>query len=716
MPDFSPSGVLDLPQATADSLSRGDPRVVNWLREWVQEGDLINRQDPSYDLIGKAQDYITGNQRSPETCKLPYLPQVTINETRKAMQAHVSAITDLKPVAGWRANPEYQVQANMLNQYLLAEWVTTMMDLDLGDCVKYSLAGGTGDLVVDWDPHAPQGGAHQLTARDPRDTLPLRPSFGRSNQLWEGVCFREEHTVNVLRGMYPTKSHLFKASTDTLLGQVMGRFRTGMSRLLSPSDPLDSIAWPGTAGTLKKARAGSIVVYRAYFKDRTRNLTGKPIPMGTPGTNWAYIAQPNQPLYPRGRLLVSTEDTIIYDGPNTYWHGMFPFCRLKLWSVPWQFLGIPLFNDLLPLQDAINDTVQDVRLAMRQWTNPDITYNPTAVSEATMKLMDPRRPGKRVKVMPGFGDPWKKEEGPAPQIIQLGIEMWEKLTQKFADLSGTANLSALLQLRQMPSADTIQKYYEALTPEIRNEARQVELFLRDFSEMVKSNYFQFLSTQKRIQVLGTGGQMLNEFDWDPDQFVPSLHPGEPGYTPELDATTTSRDQRAQWVTKQFTFIVAPNSVLALDAQERKMMRVQLARMGYYDFWSLHETLETPNVGAPPAIPLPPISPPPPNVLPLMLQQVQQTPGALQAMATGMMAMPQYTDPASGRTFTITQTGQVMELRVPVTVTERLQAQSMLGIGQTENPAGRKASGQAPPQQEVKNDQPGGRSTITESKK
>jgi hypothetical protein len=716
MPDFSPSGVLDLPQATADSLSRGDPRVVNWLREWVQEGDLINRQDPSYDLIGKAQDYITGNQRSPETCKLPYLPQVTINETRKAMQAHVSAITDLKPVAGWRANPEYQVQANMLNQYLLAEWVTTMMDLDLGDCVKYSLAGGTGDLVVDWDPHAPQGGAHQLTARDPRDTLPLRPSFGRSNQLWEGVCFREEHTVNVLRGMYPTKSHLFKASTDTLLGQVMGRFRTGMSRLLSPSDPLDSIAWPGTAGTLKKARAGSIVVYRAYFKDRTRNLTGKPIPMGTPGTNWAYIAQPNQPLYPRGRLLVSTEDTIIYDGPNTYWHGMFPFCRLKLWSVPWQFLGIPLFNDLLPLQDAINDTVQDVRLAMRQWTNPDITYNRTAVSEATMKLMDPRRPGKRVKVMPGFGDPWKKEEGPAPQIIQLGIEMWEKLTQKFADLSGTANLSALLQLRQMPSADTIQKYYEALTPEIRNEARQVELFLRDFSEMVKSNYFQFLSTQKRIQVLGTGGQMLNEFDWDPDQFVPSLHPGEPGYTPELDATTTSRDQRAQWVTKQFTFIVAPNSVLALDAQERKMMRVQLARMGYYDFWSLHETLETPNVGAPPAIPLPPISPPPPNVLPLMLQQVQQTPGALQAMATGMMAMPQYTDPASGRTFTITQTGQVMELRVPVTVTERLQAQSMLGIGQTENPAGRKASGQAPPQQEVKNDQPGGRSTITESKK
>ena len=717
MADYSRSTVPDLPRTSAEQLQHGDPRVLGWLREWVQEGDLINRQDPSYDLIGKAQDYIVGNQLSADQCKLKYLPQVVINETRKAMQAHVAAITDLKPVAGWKTNPEYQVQANMLNQYLLAEWMTTMMDLDLGDCVKYSLAGGTGDLVIDWDPHAPLGGAHQLTARDPRDTLPLRPSFGRSNQLWEGVCFREEHTVNVLRGMYPTKAHLFKASPDTLLGQVMGRFRTGLSRLISPADPLDSIAWPGSAATARRARAGSIVLYRAYFKDRTRNLTDKPIPMGTPGANWAYMVQPQQPLYPRGRLLVATEDTVIYDGPNTYWHGMFPFCRLKLWSVPWQFLGVPLFNDLLPLQDAINDTMHDVRLAMRQWTNPDITYNRTAVSEATMKLMDPRRPGKRVKVMPGFGDPWKKEDGPNPSIIQMGIEMWEKLTQKFADLSGTANLQALLQLRQMPSADTIQKYYEALTPEIRSEARQVELFLRDFSEMVKINYFQFLTQSKRVQILGQGGQMLNDFDFDPQMFVPALSPNDPGYTPELDGQTTTRDQRAQYFHKQFVFVVQPNSVLAMDATERKMMRVQLARMGYYDFWSLHETLETPNVGAPPALPLPPLTPPPADVLQQMLLQVQNTPGAMGAMSVGAMGLPQYTDPATQRTFTMdVASGQILEVRVPVTVTERLQAQSSLGIGQTVNPAGRKASGQAPPSTETKNDEPGGRQTITESEK
>lgn len=707
---FSPSGVLDLPVASADSLQYGDPRVLSWLKEWIQEGDLINRADPSYDSIERAQQYIVGEQRSADQRKLKYLPQIVINESRKAMQAHVSALTDFKPVVGWKANPEFLVQANLLNQYAVSEWITGMLDLDLGDCVKYSLSAGTGDLVVDWDPHAPLGGAHQLTARDPRDTLPLRPSLARSPQSWEGVCFREEHTVNVLRGMYPTKAALFTSSSDTALGKVMGRFRTGLSRLLSPADPLDSISG-GSAATARRARRGAVVLYRAYFHDRTRNLTDRTFTLGTPGSNWATVIKPNEPLYPRGRLLVATDDAIIYDGPNTYWHGMFPFARLKLWSVPWQFLGIPLFNDLLPVQDAINETAHDVRLGIKQWVDPDVTYNRNAVSEATMRLMDPRQPGKRVKTMPGFGEPWRKEDGPNPQVLAMCLDLWDKLTLKFEGLSGTANLQALLQLRQLPSADTISKYYEALTPEIRQEARMVEAFLRDFAEMIKVNYFQFLSTAKRVQILGSGGVTLNDFDFDPESMVPALAPGQPGYTPELDASLTTRDERARYFHKSLVFVVAPNSVLSINAQERKMLNLQLSRQGYLDFWTLHETLETPNVGAPPAIPLPPLGPPPPTVLMGLLAQLQQ-PGVIQGMSSGVMAPPQFTDPATNRTFVLDPaSGQLLELRVPTTITERLQAQAMLGIGQTASPAGRKASGQEPPKSETKSD---GRQTITES--
>jgi hypothetical protein len=57
------------------------------------------------------------------------------------------------------------------------------------------------------------------------------------------------------------------------------------------------------------------------------------------------------------------------------------------------------------------------------------------------------------------------------------------------------------------------------------------------------------------------------------------------------------------------------------------------------------------------------------------------------------------------------TGQLLEIRIPLTVTERLMAQSAIGIGMTENPAGRKASGQSSPKVEEKSD---GRTTVTES--
>jgi len=724
MAEFSTSGLLDLPATSAESLQHGDPRVLGWLKESIQEGDFTNRSDPSYEVISRAQAYVVGEQLSLEQRRLKYLPQIIVNESRKAMQAHVSALTDLKPLFGWRTNPLYQVQADLLNQYAVAEWVTMMYDLDLGDVIKYSLAAGTGDLVIDWDPHVPLGGANQFSARDPRDTLPIRPSLTRSPQFWEGVILREEHSVNVLKGMYPTRSYLFKPASDTSLGRVMGRFRSITARLLTPADPLDSLSQHGAHTRIM--RPGRIVLYRTYLKDRTRNLTDKPIALGTPGTNWAYVVQPNQPLYPRGRLIVSTDDAIVYDGPNPSWHGLFPICRLKLWSVPWQLLGIPLFNDLLPVQDAINETMHDIRLGIRQWVDPDIVYNRNAVSETTMRLLDPRRPGKRIKVQPGYGEPYAKQDGPNAQVLSMAIDLWEKLTTKFTDLSGTANLAALLQLRQLPSADTIQKYYEALTPEIRSEARQVEAFLRDMAEMVKVNYFQFLSTTKRVQILGPAGVTLDDFDYDPGKLVPAKLPGEEGYTPELDANNTTADQRAQFFHKQFIFVVAPNSVLAMNAQENKMTRLQLYRMGAYDFWSLHETLETPNVGAPPAIPLPPLKPPGPEILMGMMQQALQAAQASTMMGgpeggggmQGMqppMAPPQYTDPNTGQTFTMDpESGQIMEIRVPTTVTERLMAQNTVGIGVAVNPAGRKASGQESPQIEEKDG--GSRTTVTESSK
>src|SRR3990172_6460985 len=137
MPEFSIAGIRDLPRTTADTLAKGDPRVLGWLPEAIEAGDRINPADPSYDVIERSQLYLVGEQLSPERQRLKYLPQVVINETRKAVQAHVSALTDLKPVFGWRpTNPDlFQRQADLLNRLAIADWVMTMADIELGECV-----------------------------------------------------------------------------------------------------------------------------------------------------------------------------------------------------------------------------------------------------------------------------------------------------------------------------------------------------------------------------------------------------------------------------------------------------------------------------------------------------------------------------------------------------------------------------------------------------
>jgi hypothetical protein len=122
----------------------------------------------------------------------------------------------------------------------------------------------------------------------------------------------------------------------------------------------------------------------------------------------------------------------------------------------------------------------------------------------------------------------------------------------------------------------------------------------------------------------------------------------------------------------------------MHAQDRKMLHLQLARMGYMDFWTLMEMLEVPNIGDPPPTPLP------------ALEEPFQEPGV---------------NPETG----MPQMVPRMEVRQPNTITEKLIAQNQLGIGMTENPAGRKASGQSVPSMQSKTDAMGAqRTTISES--
>jgi hypothetical protein len=188
--------------------------------------------------------------------------------------------------------------------------------------------------------------------------------------------------------------------------------------------------------------------------------------------------------------------------------------------------------------------------------------------------------------------------------------------------------------------------------------------------MQKSNIFQFYDTKKRMAVLGDAGLTLADFDYDPGNLIPAMQPVDPGYHPELDANRDQKD-RAQFFLNLFTFYVTPNSLLALNAKSEQLKYVQLARAGLCDRWTLWEKLEIPNGGSPPMM-----------LLPADEQGEAADPEIMAAVAAGLVPNMSI-DP---------NTHQLLTLRVPTTITERLQAEMQLfGGGMTVGPAGSSAS-------------------------
>ena len=706
MANFSDSGFYQFPVMQDDALNGRDPRynskLMGWLDEAIAEGDGFIQQDPNYHKMAEGMAYVSGDHKlgvqgiTPGT--LGDIERFTLNLCRRAAQAHVSALTDLKPTFGWRSlNPKYAPTADLLNKLTIAWYLNNMADVAFADVMKIAWACGTADMMIEWDTRKQD---HLIIAKDPRDTLPIRPSRYGSVQSWEGVIFREVHSVNVLRDQYPHLAHHIVPTADGLLASIRGLFQRIAPPMQTPADTLSGLSGvPRGAGPV---RSGDTLYYRTYLTDRSRNLKSVPVVVGDPTKPWAYTVEPGELLYPNKRLIIRTDRALLYDGGAPYLHGLYPFVRFMPWHLPWFFLGQSALADLTPVNDAINRLGRGVLLGMEQWLNRSTVIDTNAVGETAARVYNARRPGQNIKLRGQVIDvdkAFKPVEGPQPQILAMAAQFLTELTGRFESLAGTGNLEALQQLKQLPAENTIEKFYQAMTPELRLEGRMFEAFLRDASQQILYNTLQFQTSAKRVHLLGDAGQTLEDFDLEPGTLLPAMQPTtldpmtgmqvpNPDYDPAFDQTKP-RAQRAKAMAQLMAFVVAPNSVLAFNAQEEKMMDFQLARMGYLDIWTLMERLERPNMGAPPPIPLAPLKEPTP-------QELQE--GLLTGRFIPNPQMP----------------GSFLEMRSPVTITERLMAQQMLGIGMTQNPAGRKASGGDSPKVEDKDG--GSRTTVTESEK
>lgn len=582
------------------------PRAtLAWLHQALAVGEGILKQEPTYNDIARNIEYVMGKQLSQRPNGFS---SIVDNRTKKAVLETVSALTDIHPLFGFEtSNDAFQDQVVILSKLTKAWWINSFADLRLADVIRYGMAAGTGYVEVNWDKTLMGGmGDLILTPVDPRDVIPVNPRFDFSVQSWDGVIIRSLETVETLTARYGiAAAGLVPDNGGNRLSRLWG---AAAVKVETPSNIFESVG--NSKGHNMPARVSSKVFYKCYLKDSRLWDGGQPLIMGDPNTSWSYIVYPlgstmpngeiageaDARVYPRGRLIACTTDRVLYDGPNPYWHGMFPIAKLSLDPWPWSILGGALVTDLRPMQDAVNECLNGVWDYVKKVLTPAVVADKRAVPASVWNRLNTRQAGIKLQQNPtaGKGIEFIKND-PLPGDV---MEFFQYMIAEMDNLSGVANLQALMQLNQAPAADSIEKMQEALSPVLRLKSRLLEVFLREIGDMIKSGFFQFYTLPRRVNILGEVGVSMHEFDFEPGSLVPSLHEEDPGYSAGLDSRLPTA-KRAQEHQKSFTFQIAQGSLLQLSQLSRKLTYLQLFKLNIMDPFSLAEAFEIPNFGTPP---------------------------------------------------------------------------------------------------------------------
>ncbi len=577
-----------------------EKRVTSWVNEAVSEGEAFLRAQPNFAQI---DDIIRGIMSHDDRGALmpAALSKTRSNRFGKIALDLRSGLTDTKIFWEYTTNNHRHDQsAVMATKLARAWWLGSQADMRFADGIAWCLPGGSAAMRLVYNRSK---GEQELQAWDVRDVLPVRPNDYNDYDSGYAVIGRKESTVNYLRALYPLKAKRIQPDRDGSSARV----GTG-----SLWDKFTNVASPLLKGLLRDAsrsasqlKVPSCDTYTIEVKDDSLNKTGQTVLMGPhdsqgrPEAPWSYAVEPGDPLYPRGRVIVCTKTTVLYDGPNIYWHGRFDFLKLTLDQWPYSFLGKPPLVDLLPLQQSYDEGWQLLGNTIKKLQRPGIIADKNSVSKAMWEKLDTALPGMKAMQNPSMGKGMQVVET-NPAIIQSVLPYLAAIAQEMSFVSGSSDITNMASAAQIPASETIEKMLEAMNPAIRARSRTLEAFLRPLAQMVLANMMEFMTMKKRVRMLGPEGSVLEDFDADPGTLVPDfVHDEDHDHLGNITTSARlrgprSRYDRALTFLSQFTMNIQPGSLLAASEISRKLLYLQLARAGWMDIMSLYEALGIPN--------------------------------------------------------------------------------------------------------------------------
>ncbi len=583
----------------APPAAASEDRILGWSDECVEQGMAWLKSQRGYGDFRAALDTISGKDVVLTTAS--YRSQINPNRLKRNIREIISVMSQLRPFWGYHSdNKAYKSQAEMMNQVARAWYLEHHGNAAVKECLQWAAVTCRGWMhpIYKRGMYGTGHGDIEIETYGSESILPVQlPSDGNWQEAYS-VTILKEMPIAKAHGMFPMKQNVIKPmsarywyANDTVRKGTQLNLMQRMFGKMGGRRP--------EAETL----AEHLVPLRyQWIIDLTINKTDHEIPMGEPGSSWAYTVpylgqmlpvgvdpksgtmhyrradENDARLYPRRRLLISTPDALLYDGPAFDWHGMFPGVSFTVDAWPWEPLGFSLVHDGYMLNEAIKEITRGNMDKIRSSNDMALAYDQNAVPMKEARAFDPMQPRARI----GYdgsaldGPPFKPVVPPEVlAIMPESITMLEYIEKSMDAQFAIKDAMALAKARMMGSMDDVEKMMEMAGPVIADMSRSMEPPMSNLGKMVQYLVLQYYTTPRVMQIVGPDGVSPEVFDYDPSSIVPSHLAGENSSL----VSNYSKMERAKTFADNLRFLVVPGSLHEITQTAMKLGLVQLKKAG-----------------------------------------------------------------------------------------------------------------------------------------
>lgn len=425
-----------------------------------------------------------------------YRHSEVINMIFQHIQSVVPILTDARQRFEFLPQEPSDLEfAKILDQVAENDWVRSNWTYKLTEVMYDGHFYGTGLSEMCFDAKADFGaGKIDYKSCDPMYCFPDPDAFD-VNERCGFFVYAEPMDIERLRKKHEKHAKWIKAD----LMDLMNEDKTDLHETTFKSPVDNTVAMSGSNPDIYKGQDKALEITCYIKSDEVEEIEKKNFDEASGEERVEYEQRLK---YPNGRKIVVAGSVVVFDGPNPYDDGLFPYARFINYIDPRSFWGISEVEVLESPQKTFNKLISFALDVLTLMGNPIWILSTDSDVDADNLF---NRPGLVIEKSPG--SEVRREEG--VQLQPYVLQLIDRMREWFNEAGGSQDITRGVKPEGVTAASAISQLQEAAQTRIRQKSRNLDAYLQNLGQLYKNRVFQFYTAPQIVRV--TNDQAATKF-------------------------------------------------------------------------------------------------------------------------------------------------------------------------------------------------------------